>query len=243
MLGGQAHNSSASTARDLEAFWKSLVGIHGNTAEVPLYWELIEPEPGRFDFHLVDENIAGARRNGLRLVFLWFATWKNGEMDYTPEWVKRDRAKYKHVLGALGEEMWIISPLCQAARDRDARAFAAVMQHVRSIDESDRTVIMVQVENETGLAGTDRDYSEEATRLYSGAIPAELMAHLGKTRDSLSASLKAAWAGSNYRASGTWTEVFGDLAPEAFSAWARGPLRGCGSCGRQAGLPPPVLRQ
>ena len=219
MLGGQAHNSSASTARDLEAFWKSLVGIHGNTAEVPLYWELIEPEPGRFDFHLVDEIIAGARRNGLRLVFLWFATWKNGVMDYTPEWVKRDRAKYKHVVGALGEEMWIISPLCQAARDADAHAFAAVMQHIRSIDESDRTVIMVQVENETGLAGTDRDYSEEATRLYSGAVPAELMAHLGKTRDSLSASLKAAWAGSNYRASGTWTEVFGDLAPEAFSAW------------------------
>jgi len=219
MLGGQAHNSSASNAQDLEPFWKSLVGIHGNTAEVPLYWEMIEPEPGQFDFHLVDEIIAGARRNGLRLVFLWFATWKNGVMDYTPEWVKRDRTKYKHVVGALGEEMWIISPLCQAARDADAHAFTAVMQHIRSIDESDRTVIMVQVENETGLAGTDRDYSEEATRLYRDSVPAELMAYLGKNRDNLSASLKAAWARSNFRASGTWAEVFGDLAPEAFSAW------------------------
>src|SRR6516164_8456060 len=122
MLGGQAHNSSATSAQALEPFWKSLDGIHGNTAEVPLYWELIEPQPGRFDFHLVDEIIAGARRNGLRLVFLWFATWKNGEMDYTPEWVKRDRAKYKHVVGARGQEMWIISPLCEAARDADARA-------------------------------------------------------------------------------------------------------------------------
>jgi hypothetical protein len=219
MLGGQAHNSSASNAQDLEPFWRSLVGIHANTAEVPLYWELIEPEPGRFDFHLVDEIIAGARRNGLRLVFLWFATWKNGEMDYTPEWVKRDRAKYKHVVGARGQEMWVISPLCETARDADARAFTAVMQHVRNIDESDRTVIMVQVENETGLLGTDRDYSEEATRLYHGTVPAELMAYLGKNRDNLSASLKAAWAGSNFRASGTWTEVLGDLAPEAFSAW------------------------
>jgi hypothetical protein len=219
MLGAQAHNSSASNAQDLEPFWKSLVGIHGNTGEVPLYWELIEPEPGKFDFHLVDEIIAGARRNGLRLVFLWFATWKNGEMDYTPEWVKRDHNTYRHVVGALGEEMWIISPLCQAAREADARAFTAVMQHIRNIDESDRTVIMVQVENETGLLGTDRDYSEESTRLYRGTVPAELMASLSKNRDNLSASLKAAWAGSNFRASGTWTEVFGDLAPEAFSAW------------------------
>jgi hypothetical protein len=219
MLGGQAHNSSASDAQDLEPFWKSLVGIHGNTAEVPLYWELIEPEPGRFNFHLVDQIIAGARRNGLRLAFLWFATWKNGVMDYTPEWVKRDRTKYKHVVGALGEQMWVISPLCEAARDADARAFTAVMQHIHSIDESDRTVIMVQVENETGLAGTDRDYSEDATRLYRGNVPTELMAYLSKNRDTLSASLKAAWEGSNFRASGTWTEIFGDVAAEAFSAW------------------------
>jgi hypothetical protein len=220
MLGGQARNSSASSAQDLEPFWKSLVGIDANTAEVPLYWELIEPRPGKFDFHLIDEIVAGARRNGLRLVFLWFATWKNGDMDYTPEWLKRDHATYRHVIGVRGEEMWIVSPLCEAARDADARAFHAVMEHIRSIDESDRTVIMVQVENETGLVGTDRDYSEEASRLYRGPVPVELMAYLSKNRDSLSASFRAAWAGTNYRASGTWTEVFGDLASEAFSAWS-----------------------
>jgi len=219
MLGGQAHNSSATTAQDLEPFWRSLVGIHANTGEVPLYWELIEPEPGRFDFHLVDDIVAGARRNGLRLVFLWFGSWKNGEMHYTPEWVKRDRARYKRVIGARGKEMEILSPLCEAARDADAWAFGAVMQHLRSIDESDRTVIMVQVENETGLLGTDRDYSEEAARLYRDPVPAELMAFLGRTRDTLAASLKAAWAAANFRPSGTWQEVFGDLAPEAFSAW------------------------
>jgi hypothetical protein len=219
MLGGQAHNSSASRAEDLEPFWKSLVGIHANTAEVPLYWELIEPQPGKFDFHLIDEIVAGARRNGLRLVFLWFATWKNGDMDYTPEWLKRDPATYRHVIDAQGREMWIISPLCEAAREADARAFRAVMEHIRSIDESECTVIMVQVENETGLLGTDRDYSEEATHLYRGAVPAELMAYLSKNRDSLSASLRAAWAGTNFRAAGTWTEVFGELAAEAFSAW------------------------
>jgi hypothetical protein len=219
MLGGQSHNSSASSAQDLEPFWKSLVGIHGNTAEVPLYWELIEPQPAKFDFHVIDEIVAAARRNGLRLVFLWFGTWKNGNMDYTPEWLKRDPGRYKRVVGARGEALWIISPLCQTAREADARAFQAVMEHIRSIDESDRTVIMVQVENETGLVGTDRDYSEEATRLYRGPVPGELMAYLTRHRDDLSASLRAAWAGTNYRAAGTWREVFGDLAAEAFSAW------------------------
>ena len=84
---------------------------------------------------------------------------------------------------------------------------------------SDRTVIMVQVENETGLVGTDRDYSEEATRLFRGPVPAELMAYLNENSENLSASLRAAWAGTNFRDSGTWTEVFGDLASEAFSAW------------------------
>ncbi|HXJ93990.1 MAG TPA: DUF5597 domain-containing protein [Terriglobia bacterium] len=219
MLGAQAHNSSATSAEQIESFWKSLVAIHGNTGEVPLYWELIEPQPGKFDFHLIDDIVAGARRNGLRLVFLWFGTWKNGNMDYTPEWLKRDPSTYKRVIGARGQAMWIISPLCEAARDADARAFRAVMEHIRSIDEQDRTVIMMQVENETGLVGTDRDYSEEATRLFRGPVPAELMAYLSKNRDALSASLKAAWVATNFRTSGTWTEVFGGLAPEAFSAW------------------------
>jgi hypothetical protein len=219
MLGAQAHNSSATSAEQLEPFWKSLVAIHGNAGEVPLYWELIEPQPGKFDFHLIDDIVAGARRNGLRVVFLWFGTWKNGDMDYTPEWLKRDPATYKRVIGARGQEMWIISPLCEAARDADARAFHAVMEHIRSIDESDRTVIMMQVENETGLVGTDRDYSEEATRLYRGPVPAELMSYISKNRDNLCPGLKAAWAATNFRASGTWQEVFGGLAPEAFSAW------------------------
>jgi beta-galactosidase GanA len=241
MLAAQAHNSSATSAQQLEPFWKSLVAIHGNTGEVPLYWELIEPQPAKFDFHLSDDIVAAARRKGLRLVFLWFGTWKNGDMDYTPEWLKRDRATYERVIGARGQEMWIISPVCEAARDADARAFHAVMEHIRSIDEQDRTVIMMQVENETGLVGTDRDYSEEATRLFRGPVPADLIAHLSKNRDNLSASFKAAWAATSFRSSGTWTEVFGGLAPEAFSAWHVARYVDAGG-GRQAGLPVAVLR-
>lgn len=219
ILGGQAHNSSATNSQDLEAVWKALVSIHANTAEVPIYWELIAPEPEKFDFHLVDEILAGARRNGLRLILLWFGAWKNGEMHYAPEWVKRDTANFKRVRGARGEDLEILSPLCEAARSADARAFAAVMQHLKSIDEADRTVIMMQVENETGLLGTDRDYSEEATRLFSGAVSPELMNYLTRNQRSLASSLKAAWSAADFRSLGTWPEIFGELGPEVFSAW------------------------
>jgi hypothetical protein len=219
ILGGQAHNSGATNPQDLEPVWRSLTALHANTAEVPLYWELIEPQAGKFDFHLADEILAGARRNHLRMVLLWFASWKNGEMHYTPEWVKRDKAQFRRVIGPRREELEILSPLCEAARVADARAFAALMEHLRRVDEADRTVIMVQVENETGLLGTDREYSQEATRWFEGPVPAELMTYLSQHRNALTPSLKTAWAAANLRPAGTWPEVFGELAPEVFSAW------------------------
>lgn len=219
MLGGQAHNSSATNPLDLEPVWHSLVALHGNTAEVPVSWELVEPQAGQYDFHLVDATLAGARRNHLRLVLLWFGTWKNGGMHYTPGWVKRDKVRFPRVVGPRGEELEVLSPLDEAARNADARAFAALMAHLASVDEADRTVLMVQVENETGLHGVDRDYSPEATRRFEGPVPADLMTYLAAHRDALTPSLKAAWAATNFRSVGTWSEVFGEFAPEVFCAW------------------------
>ena len=219
ILGGQAHNSSATNAADIERVCTSVAGLHGNTLIIPMYWELVEPQPGKFDFRLVDEIITAARRHGLRLVLQWFATWKNGEMNYTPEWVKLNRAKYRRVVGLRGEEVNIITPLCAPARDADARAFRAVMRHIRSVDEAHRTVVVMQVENEPGLLGSDRDHSSYATRLFNGPVPAELMSYLSKHRGSLTASMRGARSRSKFRSSGTWSEVFGPMAPEAFSAW------------------------
>jgi hypothetical protein len=219
MLGGQAHNSSASNAADLTPVWDSLVAMHANTAEVPLYWELIEKQLGQFDFHTVDDVIHGARDHGLRLVLLWFGTWKNGEMNYTPGWIKENQATFFRVRSALGQPMDIISPFCSAARDADEKAFSAVMRHIKSVDGTNRTVIMVQVENETGLLGTDRDYSPQANRAYQSSVPSELMSYLESHRGHLMPALESAWAATHYRQSGNWQEVFGDLAPEAFSAW------------------------
>lgn len=219
ILGGQAHNSSASNPRDLEPVWRSLVAMHANTAEVPIYWELVEPQQGHFDFHLIDNAIQGARRHGLRLVFLWFGSWKNGNMSYTPSWVKLDPKHYFRVRNEVGQPMDIISPFCTAAREADEKAFAAVMQHIKSVDQSHRTVIMMQVENETGLYGTDRDYSAVANEKYRSKVPAALMTYLEAHRGHLMPALESAWAAKHFARTGTWKEVFGGLAPEAFSAW------------------------
>ncbi len=220
VLGGQAHNSSASNPKDLIPVWNSLVAMHANTAEVPIYWELIEPEQGRFDFDTIDAVIQGARQHGLHLVVLWFGTWKNGNMGYTPAWLKEDPAKYFRVINEVGQPIDVISPFCKAAEQADETAFAAVMAHIKSVDSTEHTVIMLQVENETGLYGTDRDYSPKATRRYESSVPARLMNYLEAHRDHLMPALDEAWSESHFRTSGTWPEVFGSLAPEAFSAWS-----------------------
>ena len=67
--------------------------LHGNTLVTDVYWEHIEPEEGKFDFTMVDDLIASAIRYEVKLILLWFATWKNANMDYTPDWVKTNPQK------------------------------------------------------------------------------------------------------------------------------------------------------
>lgn len=219
ILGGQTHNSSATTAEDLKAPMDSVVAIHGNTVEVPVYWELLEPAEGQFDFAMVDNIVEQARAHQLRVVLLWFGTWKNAWMNYTPEWVKRDTNRFKRARDANGQEMGTISAFCREAQAADARAFEALLRHVREKDSVNRTVIMVQVENETGLLETDRDHRPEANELYAGAPPAELLNYLGEHRNSLAPPLRQVMSKSSGSKRATWSDYFGLLAPEVFSAW------------------------
>src|SRR5262245_19893582 len=109
ILGGELGNSAASSADSLDAIWPRLSAMHLNTALVPVYWELTEPEEGRFDFGLVDAAIDGARRHGLRLVLLWFGTWKNSMSCYVPGWVKTDQARFPRAQLSDGRALEILS--------------------------------------------------------------------------------------------------------------------------------------
>src|ERR1035437_4420660 len=109
MLGLQVNNSSAWPAL-LPEVWPAVDRLHANTVEMPVYWEQLEPTQGKFDFSVVDALLAGARVHKVHLVLLWFGTWKNGAMHYTPEWVKRNPAKYPRVTGQNGAPGDTMSP-------------------------------------------------------------------------------------------------------------------------------------
>jgi beta-galactosidase GanA len=204
VLGGELHNSSSSTLAHLAPLWVPLKAQHLNTALVAVSWELVEPSEGWFDFSLVDGIVAQAREHDMKVALLWFGSWKNGLSHYAPEWVKRDTGRFPRVQLADGRHIETITPVSREAQQADARAFGALMRHLKDIDSTRHTVVMVQVENEVGVIGAARDHSKAADAAFAGPVPAAL-AKLGTAR----------------RSSGTWSEVFGagPAADEAFMAW------------------------
>jgi beta-galactosidase GanA len=219
--GGELGNSSASNLEYLSPRWAGFQTLRLNTILAPIYWDLLEREEGRFDFTLVDGLVADARKHDLRLVLLWFGSWKNSMSCYAPAWVKKDQQRFPRSADASGRSVEILSPFSTANRDADARAFAALMTHLRAIDGDRHTVIMVQVENEIGMIPSARDHSAEATRLFAGAVPGELMAALSKNDGTLAPELRAIWTAAGAKRAGTWREVFGAeaSAEEIFMAW------------------------
>jgi beta-galactosidase GanA len=151
VLGGELANSSSSHRDFLAPQWERFQAMHLNTVLTPVSWELIEPEEGRFDFSTVDWLIEDARAHDMRLVLLWFGTWKNSMSTYVPAWVKRDARRFHRTLDDKGSPQEILSAHSIATREADARAFAALMRHLKQIDGETYTVIMVQVENEIGF--------------------------------------------------------------------------------------------
>ncbi len=221
MLAAEIHNSSSSSLDYMRPIWPRLAAIPLNTVLTPLSWELVEPEEGKFDFTLVDGLIQDARRNHLRLVFLWLASWKNGMSSYAPLWVKQDAERFPRVIEKNGDPVEILSPLGTKTRDADARAFAAVMRHIRQVDGDAHTVLMMQVENEVGVLGDSRDRSPAANQAFDGPVPQKLMTHIGQNRDALLPEFRERWDAAGSRTSGTWQEVFG-TGPETdktFMAW------------------------
>jgi beta-galactosidase GanA len=166
ILGGELGNSSASSLDYIRPIWPKLVQMNLNTVLAPVYWEFIEPQEGKFDFTLVDGLIAGARRYGLRLVLLWFGSWKNSMSCYVPQWVKTDQKRFPRARLKSGQAVEILSAFSNANLDADVKAFAALMRHIHKVDGKKHTVIMIQVENEIGMLGDARDYSDQANKVF-----------------------------------------------------------------------------
>jgi beta-galactosidase GanA len=198
VLGAQVNNSSNWPAA-LEDVWPAVELLRPNTLMVPVAWEQIEPDEGRFDFHWVDTLLAQARERELRLILLWFATWKNNAPHYAPDWVKLDNVRFPRVVTADGRTINSLSPHGQQTLQADRRAFVQLMRHLRQVDPQ-HTVIMVQPQNEPGTYGSVRDFSPLAQAAFQQRVPEDLLRKLGKRP-------------------GTWEQVFGADADEFFHAW------------------------
>jgi Domain of unknown function (DUF5597)/Beta-galactosidase len=223
ILGAQVNNSSAWPGM-LPKVWPAIEYLHANTVEMPIYWEQLEPEPGRFDYSVTDTLLTQAREHGVRLVLLWFGTWKNASSHYMPLWMKRDPERYPRMIGANGRHVDSPSPYAAATLAADKRAFTALMRHLKAADPR-HTVIMVQVENEPGTWGAVRDHSPEAQKLFDAPVPAELLKALHK--DSADADA-------------TWKDAFGADADEFFHAWSVGHFIGQVAAAGKAEYPLPL---
>lgn len=165
ILGAQLWNSSG-WAYLLDKEWPQLKELGANTVEVPVYWQQVEEKKGNYDFKNLDSIIAGAREHNFKLILLWFGSYKNGSSQYAPEWLLSDTKTYPRMLNAAGSEIQVLSAISENNVQADIHAFTALMNHLKNIDQQQQTVIMVQVENESGSLGTDRDYSDIATAAF-----------------------------------------------------------------------------
>ncbi len=175
MLGGELGNSSSSSTVYMDSIWPILEKLNLNTVLAPVYWELIEPQEGKFDFSVVNDLILGARQRNIRLVLLWFGSWKNSMSCYVPAWVKNDFKRFPRSRDINNKPVEILSPFFEANIDADKKAFVELMKFVKKVDGENHTVIMVQVENEIGMLPNARDYHPVAQKAFTSAVPEELM--------------------------------------------------------------------
>ena len=238
-LAGELNNNSATSVEHMQPVWSKLVERKVNTVLAGVSWAQMEPREGKFDFTVLDSVIRDARSHNLRLVPLWFASWKNSLSSYPPDWVKKNFERFPRaqivggtwpgttisevprtpVVGSMSIEL--LSPLSDANRDADARAFAALMRHIKEVDGREHTVVMIQVENEVGMAGDSRDRSPLANAAFEGPVPKELMDYLQAHKDALIPEFRQVWEAAGFKTSGTWEEVFGQsrVTDGIFMAW------------------------
>ncbi|KAM0228790.1 hypothetical protein ACHAP5_011843 [Fusarium lateritium] len=216
MRAGELQNSSLTSVEYMEPVWQKMVDTNINTLLGCVPWEMIEPEEDVFDFSVLDDIILAARKHSMHLVLLWFGSFKNGLSTYVPPWVKQDpkrfpRAKLRKAGGRL-ETADVLSLFHPESCKADAKAFGALMKHLRDLDQAHSTVIMVQVENESGLLGDSRDGSRLADHDFRQPVPRELIEFFTSSWEHLHDDIKThnlAHFNPTGVEGGDWETVFG----------------------------------
>ncbi len=149
-LAGELGNNTATSLEYMKPVWPKLVDTKLNSVLAAVSWAQIEPAEGKFNFHVLDGVIREARNHNLRLVLLWFASWKNGQSSYAPDWVKRDFERFPRAQNAAGRSIELLSPiqrgkprrrcprLCSPDAARQSRGWPAAYGHHGSGGERTR---------------------------------------------------------------------------------------------------------
>jgi regulator of sigma D len=209
ILGGELGNSTATTLEYMQPVWGKLKAMNLNTVLIPVYWELIEAEEGKFDFSLYQDLIIEARKNNLKIVFLWFGTWKNSMSSHVPAWVKLNQEKFPRSKDESGKSQEILSCFSENVLQADLQAFENLMRFIKDFDTNDETVIMMQVENEIGMLPSARDYQTLANEAFIKEVPVDLIEYLQKNNEKLVPEFIKIWKENGYKKLGTWEEIFG----------------------------------
>ncbi|WP_103062557.1 DUF5597 domain-containing protein [Actinomyces qiguomingii] len=227
LLGGQLHNSTSSDLVLARVAFDRVVELGGNAVTATVSWHLVEAAEGVYDFTAVDALIEMARERGLALTLLWFGAFKNAASTYAPRWVRADSERFPRAEagadGATGAFTRpgtpVLSVFSPALRQADCRALTALARHIAAVD-ADGTVVMVQVENETGLLGASRDHAADAEAAWAAPVPTALLGWLAAHPEATGTASRL-WREQGSPASGTWAQVFGEGpgADEVFMAW------------------------
>ena len=95
VLGAEPPTSAPSNLEYLRYMMQVMADTgHQNSAAIAIGWSWIEPEKGKYDFRIVDAMIKDAKQSNLRVVLVWFGSWKNGLSSFAPAWVKADQDQF-----------------------------------------------------------------------------------------------------------------------------------------------------
>ena len=154
-------NCDKMKVEDVEKYIAKASELGLNCVQIPIYWNLIESEQGKYDFTVVDKILSYVNKYDLKMELLWFSTNMCGEtFSYlTPQYVLKDSNKrfYRTNEGAFWDyygyqyflhldDAWVL--------ERETQAVTRLFNHIRNWDaeHGDRhPVIAAQIHNEPDI--------------------------------------------------------------------------------------------
>lgn len=156
------------TMRVYDYMYPAATAMGLNALKVPIKWSVVEPAEGVYDFSYVDHVRHMAEQHGLKLVLGWFGHYASGAGTlysnmqgdvFAPMYIIKDTVRFPRAVDAAGEAHHDAASYdFPAIVQRETAAFRAFMEHLRRND-SKRTVLMIQVENEVAVFGAGADYT------------------------------------------------------------------------------------